>query len=448
MNNFLNRLFRLEAGELAIVLSLGLVLSGNSLARQVSGIVAISGFLDEGGVNQFLIVVIIDYLFILLVSALQSLVVDRFDRVKLVMGMTLGFAVVFTLMRLLFTFKVPNSINYALLYIISEQQWLAFPLFFWVLANDIFNPAQARRLIPVISSWNFVGKLIGIGIALIAPSLFFRLNVPNEEILTLNILIYLLIFVVLLWGTRNLNLRHTHQKQETVQETLTEGWDFIKNVPAFRYLTFTIIGAAVADTVIEFRFLVVTDATFLDAGSYQQFYSIFRLVSTLVAFAIQGFLTSRLINSFGLKNVFFIFPIAALISALWMIAMPGFSAAVSAMILIYLARETVDDSARKAYQALVPEERRGRVSTFLDSYVISIGTMTGAILAGIVVIIGLQTGSLNYFYGYLAVAVLGGVIAIWSVWKMRKEYDSSMLNWRLKRRQRRGLTGVMKKLDI
>ena len=448
MNKLLNRLFRLEAGELAIVLSLGLVLSGNSLARQVSGIVAISGFLEEGGVNQFLIVVIIDYFFILLVSGLQSLVVDRFDRIKLVMGMSIGFAVVFTIMRLLFTFKIPNSINYALLYIISEQQWLAFPLFFWVLANDIFSPAQARRLIPVISSWNFVGKLVGIGIALVAPSIFFRLGVPHEEILTLNILIYLLIFVLLMWGTRHVKLRRVRQKPETVQETLTEGWDFIKNVPAFRYLTFAIIGGAIADTVIEFRFLVVTDATFLDAASYQQFYSIFRLVSTLVAFAIQGFLTSRLINNFGLKNVFFIFPIAALASALWMMAMPGFSAAVGAMILIYLARETVDDSARKSYQALVPEERRGRVSTFLDSYVISIGTIVGAVLAGIIVIIGLLTGGINYFYGYLAVAALGGVIAIWAVWKMRKEYDSSMLNWRLKRRQRRGLTGVMKKLDI
>jgi hypothetical protein len=99
----------------------------------------------------------------------------------------------------------------------------------------------------------------------------------------------------------------------------------------------------------------------------------------------------------------------------------------------------VDDSSRKSFEALVPEERRGRVSTFMDSYLPSIGTIIACVVTGIIVLIGIGTG-LDLSLVYIAVAILGAGVAIWSVAMMRKHYDSSLLNWRLKRRQRSGMS--------
>ncbi|MBN1371784.1 MAG: hypothetical protein JW987_07570, partial [Anaerolineaceae bacterium] len=95
---FISRLFRLQPGEDRLLMVLGLFLMFNSLARQVAGIVAVSGFLSEGGVNQMLLIIGIDYALVMVVGALQSLVVDKFNRIKLMSTMTLIFAVIFVLL--------------------------------------------------------------------------------------------------------------------------------------------------------------------------------------------------------------------------------------------------------------------------------------------------------------------------------------------------------------
>jgi hypothetical protein len=117
-------------------------------------------------------------------------------------------------------------------------------------------------------------------------------------------------------------------------------------------------------------------------------------------------------------------------------------------VLLRLPQYTVDESSHKAFQALVPEERRGRVSIFMDSYLYCIGVIIGCLFTGAIVLIGVLSGFENYFYLYLGLAVLASSIAIWAVYKMRGVYDISLFNWRLKRRQRRGLTGVMDKLEF
>lgn len=453
MKDPLSRLFRLRPGETGLVLTLGFLLLSNSLAQQVSGIVAISGFLSEGGVNQILIVWVVDTLLIILMTGLQSLIVDRFDRITLMRGMIFGFALVFVVLRLMFTVQALGWLNYSLLYLVSEQQWLFFPLIFWVLANDIFDMAQTKRLFPLIASWGSAGKLLGIGIALLSPGLFSRLDIKPEEVLTLNVLVYMLAYLIMVAGLRKVKVRQTRQKPETLQETLTEGWAFVREVPSFRYLMLSIVALIVCDTIIEFRFLVVSNQVFSDASSYQTFYSLYRLVLILASIAVQAFLTNRVIARISLKNTFLILPFTALAGASWMMALPGIISGVGGVVLQKLPAITVDQSARKAFQALVPEERRGRVSMFMDSYLFAGGTIIGCLVTGAIVfvgplrgLVGPQMGSSRYFYVYLTIAVLAALFAIWAILKMRAVYESSLFNWRLKRRQRR--SSVLDKLDF
>jgi MFS family permease len=208
-----------------------------------------------------------------------------------------------------------------------------------------------------------------------------------------------------------------------------------------------ILTLAVADTIIEFRFWVVTDAVFVGQSAYQNFYSLYRLAISLVSFGIQTFLTSRLLNTMQLKNMFLIFPIVVLLGVGGAIASPAIFAIVSAMATVKLVRETMDESARKNFQSLVPEERRGRVSTFMDNYLPAVGTILACVVTGLIVLVGLQINR-DLHLVYLSVALLFGGIAFWATLKMRKVYESSLLNWRLKRRQRSSDSVVMKLTDL
>ena len=116
------------------------------------------------------------------------------------------------------------------------------------------------------------------------------------------------------------------------------------------------------------------------------------------------------------------------------------------MLLAKLSQKTIDESARKAFQSIVPEERRGRVSIFTDSYLPAAATILGSLITLAILAIGPQFGSSVSFYAYMAVAALAGLLAIWATCKMSAVYDTSMLNWRLKRRQR--AASVLDKLDF
>lgn len=449
MTDFLQRLYRFEPGELAYLVPLCLILLCNSFAMQLSDVVAVSGILSEGGSNTILFVWAVDMLLILVMTSLQALIVDRVNRLVLIRWMLVGLAVMYVILRLLFLRTELQWINFSLLFILADQQWLLFPLFFWVLANDLFNPSAARRLFPLIAGVGFVGQILGLIFAAWAPSIFSQLGIAIEEVLTLNVVIYIFALLVSFISLHPKKLRTIRQKPETVKETLAEGWDFVREVPSFRYLTMGILAMSIALTIIEFRFLTITQQIYSDVGSYQRFYSFYQLGMTVAALAIQTFLTGFIINRIGLKNVFLLLPVAMVAGATSMLAFPyGVVSNIGGMVLPKLTKITIDESGQKSFQALVPEERRGRVSIFVDSYLDAVGTIIGCLLTGLVIYLGLTFSFEFDFYIYLGLAFAAALFALWAISRMRAKYDSSLLNWRLKRRSRRGLTSVLDKLDL
>jgi AAA family ATP:ADP antiporter len=445
-NPLVQRLFRIQPGEGNLWFVLGLILLGNSIALQISGIASVSGFLSSGGVNQFLLVLLIDYTFILLVGGAQSLIVDKFDRVKLLAWASVGFAVLFVILRLLFIFHVPEPVIYLLMYLTTEQQFIFFPLVLWVLANDALSMAQTKRIFPLISSWGFVGKLMGIGIAFFSPAWFASLGILTENILLLNVTIYISIFLLITFGLRNLSIRKTLDPHGSVKQTLMEGWGFIKEVPSFRYLMLAILAIGLCDTIVEFRFLVVSNQFFPARMEFQGFYSIYRLVMTILSFLVQMLLSSWLIQKMELKRVFIILPVIAMAGAGLMIVAPGLPIAMLSFISLQVMRDTTDDSARKSFTSLVPEERRGRVSTFMSNYLPAVGTILACLITGAIVLTGLALGR-DLHILYMIVALLAGAVAVGMIIRMSAVYESSLLSWRIKRRQR-GQSSVLDKLDF
>jgi AAA family ATP:ADP antiporter len=447
MTNALSRFLRLRTGEAGIVFTMGFVLLFNSLAQQISEITALSNFLSEVGVNLILVVWIVDSFLILGTMGLQSLIVDRFNRLTLVRWLIVAFAAAFILMRLLHLLGVPEWLNYALLYLLAMQQLVFFPVIFWVLANDIFNVAQATRLFPLITSFGFIGKLLGISISLAIPRLMDSYPILRPEgLLIINASLYVLILGLFSIGTRSVKLRQTSQQIDSVKESLTEGWDFVHKVPAFRFLALSIVAILVCDVVLEFRFLVVTNSTFSNPASYQTFYAAFSLGLTIATILVQSLLTSRVISRLTIKNTFIIKPLSCLAGSAWMFIQTGLIGTIGGIVLLRLSQYAIDMPNRNAFLSLVPEERRGRVSIFNESYLYFVGIILGCLITGGIVLLGSLSGFSNYYRFYLGVSIVTASFATYMIYKLRQNYDTSMLNWRLKRRQRG--RSVLDQLDI
>lgn len=429
-------IFRLREGEASLAVPLGILLMLNAIALNIADVVSVSGFISDVGTPFILLVWSAAMLALIVVASAQSFVIDRFERLRLLRNGALMILTAYVLLRMLFTFGAPEWLNYSLLYLLGEIQSLFFPLIFWVFANDVMVPAQAKRLFPFIASFAFVGQIIGLGIGALAPDLLTQFNVSRAELLSFNVLLFIAAFIVLSGSISKLKVRETTHRIETAMETLTEGWGFIKEVPSFRFLMVAMLSIFLVLTIFDYNFLFFSDNSARFGGdNFQRFYGLFYLGVTVTAFFVQLIITSRLIEKLQLKSVFIFTPIILLATSITLVGWPVFIVATIGLASGYLTRETISEPAEKAFQSLVPEERRGRVSMFMDSYMYAVGTLLGCLVTGAVLIVATNIG-VQPFAIYLPLAVVAALVALWAILSMRSHYDTSLLNWRLKRRTR------------
>ena len=423
---------RIRPGEARLVFALGAILFINDTTMGIAKVVSVSGFLSEVKDYYILLVWAVDMGLLVLATALQSLVIDRFHRVKLLGGLIVILGVFYAVLPVTFALDgFPVEISYTILYLLTDQQWLVFPLVFWILISDIFDPGQGRRLIPVIGSFAFAGAIVGLGIA----QLDTMVHYGPVKLLLFNAGIFLLAWLVVLSTLRKVRVRQTSRESITITQAFSGGWDFIRSVPAFRYLSIGMLAAGVTLTVLLYDAL--SDASLELGSGFQSFYALYSLAIAVASILLQ-FMSGKVIEKLGLKDSFLILPFTMLAGSLVAFFVPGYWSSSASQGVARISLQTVDQSSRKAFQALVPDEKRGRVSIFIDSYLPSIGTIFGSLLTFGIVAVGLSLSASRQFYSslYLGLGILGGAVAVASFFFMRSVYDKSLFNWQLKRRSR------------
>ena len=446
MRDKLLTFFRFKPGELGIVITLGVILFGNYTAMGITKVIAVSGFLSEVEDHYILLVWAVDMVLIIMATGLQSLIIDRFDRIKLLMAVLLIFAGLYILLPLTFLINgFPESIAYTLIYLLNDQQWRFFPVVFWILVNDLFDPASGRRLIPVIANFAFVGTIVGLGIA----GLDARVNFGPVKLLYLNAFIFLVGFVAAYYGLRRVRLVSVNRAAVSIKESISAGWDFIKTVPAFAYQALGMLATGVVMTILLYDAL--SDAKFdltNVEGGFQSFYATYNLLIAGVSIIVQS-LTRRIIEKLSLKNSFLIQPVVMVFATVMNFFVPGYLSSATGQGVGRVSYDTLDLSNRKAFQALVPNEKRGRVSMFIDAHLPSLGTIFGSLITFGIITTGLSLSWNRELFSliYLGFGIALSSFALWAVFGSRRTYDESMLNWKLKRRTR-GSSGVLDKLDF
>ncbi|MBE2194290.1 MAG: hypothetical protein IAE83_08940 [Anaerolinea sp.] len=423
---------RVRSEETVVVLTLGFVLAVNSFATQLSGIVSVSGFIGQVGVREVLWLWVIANLAVVALAGVQSRLMDQPDRMRTMRRVVMAFAVLFLLLRLLFFVEGPDWLRYGVLYLISDQQWLWFPVLFWVMASDFFNVTRTRQLFPILSAFGLAGELLGILTAALSPST----SPFTPWLLVLNAALYGLAF----FGLGYLRRKGYQTTPNPVRiPTETKRWkdslEFITEIPAFRFLFLGVIPIMICDTVIEYHFLSSSAAAITDPVAYQRFYSLYRFVLTCSALIVQAVISNRLLTRLSLPNALLIYPIALLGISFSFLLSPLFPLSWLGIWLMKLIRDTVYLSARKALLTLIPDDNRGRVSLIVENLLVGVSTGVWSLVMAGMVFIGFFAGAIPMLY--LGISTVAGGLAVGAGLQVRKTYDASLLNWRLKRKKDR-----------
>lgn len=444
------KLFDVQPDEKISLVVFLIVIAANAISLEGSYVIATSGFLKTLKIEQFPLLGLLDMAVLLVVSGFYALLIDRIPRLKFIQGMLIGLAVFHLIFRLLFAYEAPTWLTYPGLYLIAEQQYILFPLAFWVFANDRFSVAQSKRLFPLIATGGLVGQMIGSGVAGGSAKLFESRGIHPSELLIFNAILFLLAFAVLSMNTGSVATTTRQSGGDfNIRDMLTTGFDFVRNVPSFRFLAFSMLAIGFALAIIEYHFLYTSDQAFKNVADFQTFYGIYRMTLPLSTLLLQGFLAGKILKQAGLKNTFPIMPVVLMVAIGTMMSIPNVVGGAIGRFLARLTRNSIDRPAHQTLQGLIPEERRGRVSTFMSSYLYVIGDFLGSGLL-VFTIFAVSRGWLPAsasFYIYLGVALVIVGLGFYAIWRMRAVYDQSLLDWRLARRKRGGGQSVISKLD-
>jgi len=436
MSGALPRVHAAEALRFGLIVALFFF---NSVILESNEVIATSGFISNIGVQHVVWVWAADMGVVMLTAALYSMIVDRTNRAKLTTAMFAIFGLMYVALYVLFAIGNWAWLAYPLLTIITDQQWSLFSLLIWALANDAFSTVQAKRLFPLLAMSVMIGSVVGNATVTLLPTL---MDLPGYTLLLLNamvmLLLFLLLFITLATATFAPHLHTTariNRHDSGLVAIFVEGRAFIRDVPAFRYLAFAMIPLGFGLNALEFHFLSTLVTT--DAASVQTLYGTFKIALSLTILLVQGLFATQLINKIGLRRIFSLLPLAQLAGIVCIFLWPLYGIFLGNYVT-RVALVAIDEPARQLLFGLVPDERRGRVSAFMNGYLYPLGAIVGCIVIGLVLLIGgegsAQQPSSQLLY--LGLAALALLFALAMVRQLPHAYERTLLSWRLARRKR------------
>jgi hypothetical protein len=434
---------RVLPGERKSVVALALLLFMNTLVLESNEVIATSGFISNVGVSYILLLWAIMMLMTMLTSCTYLVFIDRVDRKRFGMILFGSASLFYVAFYFLFTFGVSDFASYGLLSIFTEQQWALFPLVIWALASDIFPVAAAKRLFPILSTAVILGGVVGNGVA---ATIGQWLDAGGYVLLLFNTALMLASAAVLGLTVPRVNTQNGHfHTNDRIVAVIKEGLEFVRNVPAYRSLAITMILMGICLNTIQYQFLVDVATHYSAPGQLQLFYGIYRIASVPMLLLLQGGVATWLLKHIGFKAVFSVMPGSTFLSLLliifWFNPLGGALMITGAMVgdyLVRLALNGIDQPARRAFQGLVPDQRRGRVSALMEGFLYQTGSVLSCFfISG--VLLAVNRGWLTAPAGraiYIGVAFVCVLAAFGAVRNLYVQYDESMLNWRLKHRQK------------
>jgi AAA family ATP:ADP antiporter len=361
---------------------------------------------------------------LLLVVGAYSRFAARFDRIRLITGVTAFFILNLVLFYVLGVAGAPVGFAFFV--------WVGvFSLFvvaqFWGFANDVYSEEQGKRLFPIVGVGASLGAWVG---SLSAERLFKTLN-PETGAYTM-----MLIAAGGLVGCIALS-RIVHRREgvgggaRADEASKPIGGDgAFKLIFSSRYLlliAFLLLLVNVVNTLGEFLLAKVvtaeiTQRTGGDAAAMRAqigaFYGDFFGWVNLISFLFQAFLVSRLFKVIGVRGALFILPVIAMGGYSLMIAMPLLAYVRAAKLLENSVDYSIQNTTRHALFLPTSREAKYKAKAAIDSFFWRMGDL---IQAG-VVFVGTQMA-----FGVAEFATFNVVMTFaWLglVWRIAREHKS------------------------
>ena len=290
---------------------------------------------------------------------------------------------------------------------------------FWTLANDIYDPRQAKRLFGFIGGGSSLGGATG---AALTAYLVETLGAKN--MLLVSAAIMALCVAIVMFVLRRERSAGTSDAASTGEEEGTGAGEAVQLLRSSKHLqviamviAFAAIGAAIIEQQLNMAAAEAKGATNSDAIA--AFLAQVTVYLSLIGFAIQVGLTSRIHRVLGIGFALLVLPFSLGTTAVIMLMNRALWAPGLARVLDTSLRYTVDKTSREVLFLPLPAELKYRAKPFIDVTMDRFAKGIGALL----ILVLIKDWGLGFDWQQLSYASLA-MVGLWILTAMaaRKEY--------------------------
>jgi AAA family ATP:ADP antiporter len=278
---------------------------------------------------------------------------------------------------------------------------------FWTLANEVYDPRQAKRVFGFIGGGASLGGIAGSSILFMVE----RVGTNNLLLVSaalLAICVGMVVYIIRRAGP--IELKGVTTTGEETDVGSAEGFRLLRQSRHLQIIALVIAFAAIGAGLIEQQLNMAAEAAKgqQNVDGMTKFLGTVQLYTSLAGFVIQVWLTSRIHRYLGIGFALLILPVGLGSTALLILLVGAFWTPQLARVLDTSLRYTVDKTTREILYLPLSNDVKQRAKPFVDVTVDRLGKAISALLALVLI----SDWSLNWDWRRLSIASLT-ITAIW-----------------------------------
>ncbi|WP_346856605.1 Npt1/Npt2 family nucleotide transporter [uncultured Draconibacterium sp.] len=288
---------------------------------------------------------------------------------------------------------------------------------FWILANLVFNPREAKRLFGFIGAGAIAGGIFGGYLtSLLAPVL------GSENLLFVSafLLSFCLPITRIVWHENLSGKNNPFKNKNKLKEVVESPFQLIRKSKHLTYLAGIIGVGVIVAKLVDYQFNAIASLKISDPDELTAFFGFWFSNFNVFSLLIQLFLTRRVVGVFGVGTSLFFLPAGIFIGAALVLFAPTLFAAILIKMADGSLKQSINKSAVELLALPIPLSIKNKTKTFIDVFVDSVATGIG----GIILILIVNAFQLSTSFISLIILAILGVWIFFAI-KIRKEYIKS-----------------------
>ena len=309
---------------------------------------------------------------------------------------------------------------YFVVYEVASEVFLIHAAFY---LSQNFDSMQAKRVFPVIMSGALIGSIIG---GTVVSLISTKIGVQNIIILWC-VLLGTSISLIAYWHKKNgsspyyrAQYKSSKQFKQAVSQ-ITFGAKLLKSSNLLKFSSIALFFMVITFYVLCYSVNRVYTTTFTTEEELTSFFGKLTAVTSFLALTMQIFITNKVINRFGAKNVNLLFPLTSIVSYIGLLTSFSLHSALAGSMNKDAIMPAFRNPVRAIFFNAIPENIRGRALSIQIVIVIPLALA----VCGTLLLFMQKMGEPIYF---LAIGVSAAICYLFFNHKMNNAYLSEILS--------------------